>query len=49
MGKHAEAEKSGECYNCGECVGADKLTVNLSTRWPVCEECDFELDMNSEE
>ena len=48
-GKHGEAERTGKCYNCDKYVGSTNLVVNDSTRWPVCEECDQELDMDNDE
>ena len=48
-GKHADAEETGRCYNCDKYVGSTNLTVNESTSWPVCHDCDQELDMESEE
>lgn len=45
MGKFTEAEKTGECYNCGEKVGVDNLVTNRNHCWPVCHDCDFELNM----
>ena len=48
-GKHADAEETGRCYNCDKYVGSTNLVVNDSTRWPVCEECDHELNMDDEE
>ena len=49
MGKHTEAERTGECYNCGKAVGAENLTVNEDTRWPVCLDCDCEIRMDRHE
>jgi hypothetical protein len=47
MGKHKEAEESGNCYNCDEHVGCENIVVNHETRWPVCRDCDFELSMEN--
>jgi len=49
MGKHQNAEATGQCYNCDEIVGKENLVVNIATRWPVCENCDHELEQDCEE
>ena len=43
-GKHADAQETGKCYNCDKYVGSTNLVVNESTRWPVCPDCDVELE-----
>jgi hypothetical protein len=48
-GKFHEADKTGACHNCGERVGAKNLVTNHNHCWPVCRDCDFELDLDWEE
>lgn len=42
MGKWAQAEADGCCYNCGHDEGYDNLVS--ANGWPVCVGCAEEID-----
>lgn len=46
MGKWAQAEEDGCCYNCDEQVGYENIVSQGG--WPVCETCAFELEREEE-